>query len=120
MPSRLLFMATFLKYCSGRCQRQHWPKHRLDCEHPYVQSNWQPDWVIENRAPLFTNSRILFPTSSSDIHKNPGYPGYDCLQFCSNEGQDGLSQDFKFGLICMYTPLLSHRFVYLQIKYSSQ
>ena len=36
IDARLLFLFIFLKYCSGRCQRQHWPKHR-----PYLQSNWQ-------------------------------------------------------------------------------
>lgn len=97
----------FRKYCSGRCQRQHWPKHRLECEHPYLQTNWQPDWIMENRAPLFTALRTSSPSLSNDVYKNPGYPAYDYLQLVFNEGQDGLSQDFKLCLTCMCTPFLS-------------
>ena len=73
------------QYCSDYCQRQHWSKHRLDCEHPYLDSQWEPEWVVRNREPLFSTCCTLPPSSSSDPFKNPGYPAYDCLQLQRNE-----------------------------------
>ncbi|KAF8159889.1 hypothetical protein B0H34DRAFT_705229 [Crassisporium funariophilum] len=86
---------SLVKYCSGRCQRQHWSKHSLDCEHPLLSSEWQPDWITENRLPLFTNSRSLQSSSSIEVYKNTGHLPYDCLQLPHNEGTNSLGQNFK-------------------------
>ncbi|KAF8884050.1 hypothetical protein CPB84DRAFT_1817000 [Gymnopilus junonius] len=91
---------SLVKYCSGRCQRQHWPKHRLDCQHPYANPQWDPEWIVENRHPLTSESKFLPSSSAVDVYKNTGYPPYDLLQLRCNEGlrEEGLSRDYK---ICM-------------------
>ncbi|KAF9054677.1 hypothetical protein BJ165DRAFT_1600792 [Panaeolus papilionaceus] len=87
------------QYCSGRCQRQHWAKHRIDCEGPLIQSDWQPDWVAQKRKPIFSVPRTLIPSSTSpDVFKNPGYISYDCLRLHLNEGSQAAEQNFK---LCM-------------------
>ncbi|KAF5316696.1 hypothetical protein D9619_006506 [Psilocybe cf. subviscida] len=87
-----------VKYCSGRCQRQHWAKHRLDCEHPYMNPRWQPDWVNENRRPHLSDVAFLAASSSGNVYKNPGLASYDCLRIESNEGVNGLPRNLK---LCM-------------------
>ncbi|KAF8966274.1 hypothetical protein BDZ97DRAFT_1657993 [Flammula alnicola] len=89
---------SLVKYCSGRCQRQHWSKHRLECEHPYLDPGWEPEWMAKNRQPSLSDSSFLPPSSSSEVYKNSGCPAYDCLQLEHNEGLDGLGKDSK---ICM-------------------
>ncbi|KDR67698.1 hypothetical protein GALMADRAFT_1073578 [Galerina marginata CBS 339.88] len=89
---------SLVKYCSGRCQRQHWSKHRLDCEHIYVSQDWEPEWMVENRQPLLSDSKFLPPSSSTDVYKNVGHLPYDALQLQLNEGPADFNRDFK---ICM-------------------
>ncbi|KAF9482568.1 hypothetical protein BDN70DRAFT_911641 [Pholiota conissans] len=40
----------------GQCQRQHRSKRRPDCKHLYLNPEWEPTWVIEDRRPLLSAS----------------------------------------------------------------
>lgn len=83
-----------VKYCSEQCQRQHWPKHRVDCEHPLMDPDWQPTWVDEGREPNF--SRNYSPSSDRTGRRSlfGKVPSIDCLQLCYNEGKE-TNCDFK-------------------------
>ncbi|PPQ69595.1 hypothetical protein CVT26_001583 [Gymnopilus dilepis] len=83
-------LLTCSQYCSGRCQRQHYPKHRLDCQHPYANPKWEPEWITQNRQPLLSDSKFLPSSSSTDVYKNNGYPAYDLLQLERNEAAPDL------------------------------
>jgi hypothetical protein len=76
------------KYCSGHCQRQHWQKHRIECESSLNKLDWQPHWIIEGRAPFFycstSQSRSNFKNISTRLWGN--FPAYDVLQVSRNEG----------------------------------
>ncbi|KAF8993752.1 hypothetical protein BDQ17DRAFT_1252430 [Cyathus striatus] len=91
------------KYCSGRCQRQHWTKHKLDCEHAYFDDNWKPSWVIEGRKPsFFLPAATVTPTPTSAPVSMTSHtrlwgdvPAYDILQLNHNEGLNSERSDFK-------------------------
>ncbi|KAF9461057.1 hypothetical protein BDZ94DRAFT_855912 [Collybia nuda] len=81
---------THVQYCSGRCQRQHWARHRIDCENPLLDPNWQPAWVYEARDPHFG----LTPAGLDCARASGIFPAVDHLQLAYNEGL-GESHDFK-------------------------
>ncbi|TFK23219.1 hypothetical protein FA15DRAFT_670717 [Coprinopsis marcescibilis] len=88
-----------VKYCSGHCQRQHWAKHRSDCESKLNQCTWQPNWVLEGRQPSFHCEGIAI--QACDMKPNPSglwgrIPGYDILRPSLNEGLAvSVYQNFK-------------------------
>lgn len=88
------------QYCSGRCQRRHWSRHRIDCEHPYMATRWEPEWMAENRQPLLSNSRFLPSSSSTEVYKNLGVPAYDCLNLLANEGIGDPIRNIKICMTC--------------------
>ncbi|KAF9554967.1 hypothetical protein CPC08DRAFT_671595 [Agrocybe pediades] len=93
-----LKQCSLVKYCSGRCQRQHWSKHRLDCEYKYLDVDWQPEWANDNREPLLSELKYLPLSCSIDQYKNVGLPPYDVLQLRLNEAIAGKAGHLK---ICM-------------------
>ncbi|KAF5332121.1 hypothetical protein D9611_008183 [Ephemerocybe angulata] len=78
---------SLVKYCSGRCQRQHWQKHRIECESSLNKADWQPHWIKENRVPYFyaTTSRAESKNTSSNGLWGR-LPAYNILQLSYNEG----------------------------------
>ncbi|KAF5384653.1 hypothetical protein D9757_007444 [Collybiopsis confluens] len=52
-----------VKYCSERCQKQHWTRHRTTCAHPYLEDTWQPGWVLQDRPPSFACASTSFSPS---------------------------------------------------------
>ncbi|PPQ65509.1 hypothetical protein CVT24_010805 [Panaeolus cyanescens] len=65
-----------------------------------MQVDWEPDWVMEKRQPMFSfsNAQILPHSTTPQVFNNPGYIAYDFLQLRRNEGSEGLQQDLK---VCM-------------------
>ena len=100
-------LTSVLQYCSGRCQRQHWPKHRVDCEHPFVDPKWQPNWVVEGRAPLFYRPKSRTVSPAQEIPRLWGrFPAYDCIQMGRNEGLACKDYNFKIclaGKVVLYS-----------------
>ncbi|TFK68751.1 hypothetical protein BDN72DRAFT_654328 [Pluteus cervinus] len=78
-----------VKYCSDYCQKQHWSRHRLVCEHPLLNPDWQPAWIGEARKPTFLIHLSYRPPSQRPVESLWGnIPGFDCLQLKFNEGLD--------------------------------
>ncbi|KAJ3568992.1 hypothetical protein NP233_g5353 [Leucocoprinus birnbaumii] len=82
-----------VKYCSERCQRHHWSRHRVHCEHDLRSSKWRPQWVTERRAPKFrldskSNPRDSYPLWSST-------PAFDCLGLGQKFSTDDLHRNLK-------------------------
>lgn len=88
------------QYCSGRCQRRHWSRHRIDCEHPYMAEQWEPEWMAENRQPLLSNLRSLPSSLSTEVYRNIGLPAYDCLNLLDNEGTGDPARNIKICMTC--------------------
>ncbi|KAF4339369.1 hypothetical protein FBEOM_6783 [Fusarium beomiforme] len=42
-------------YCSSECQKVHWPIHKIDCKSSLNKKSWEPEWIVQNRAPTFRN-----------------------------------------------------------------
>ncbi|KAL0569362.1 hypothetical protein V5O48_012597, partial [Marasmius crinis-equi] len=87
-----------VKYCSERCQKQHWPRHSSTCAHPYLEKTWQPGWIEENREPRFLASLswpngLLTRPASNTPHI---FPALDVLQYSCNERERAKKMDFKF------------------------
>ncbi|KAJ4470184.1 hypothetical protein J3R30DRAFT_3301570 [Lentinula aciculospora] len=78
-----------VKYCSERCQKQHWPRHSSTCAHPYLEENWQPGWVSQERPPSFACSSATFSPSSFI------FPAFDTLNLAQNEGENATNKDYK-------------------------
>ncbi|KIK52299.1 hypothetical protein GYMLUDRAFT_265499 [Collybiopsis luxurians FD-317 M1] len=75
-----------------RCQlvkKQHWPRHSSICSHPYLEENWQPGWILQDRPPSFACASTSFHPSSFIS------PAFDVLQLAQNEGVEVLHYDFK-------------------------
>ncbi|KAF9024746.1 hypothetical protein BDZ89DRAFT_1092798 [Hymenopellis radicata] len=79
-------------YCSERCQKLHWQRHRRACTHSYTKDDWQPAWVVEKRIPMFR------PKDVSTHYLWGDMPAIDVLRLDSNEGPDTQDMDFK---ICL-------------------
>ncbi|KAJ3801075.1 hypothetical protein GGU11DRAFT_286187 [Lentinula aff. detonsa] len=78
-----------VKYCSERCQKQHWPRHSSTCAHPYLEESWQPGWVLQERLPSFACSSATFSPSSFI------FPVFDTLNLTQNEGEGAFDKDYK-------------------------
>ncbi|KAK0497402.1 hypothetical protein EDD18DRAFT_1162060 [Armillaria luteobubalina] len=78
-----------VKYCSERCQKQHWPRHRTACNHLYLKHDWQPAWILEKRKPRFRSTDVSTEHLWGDV------PAIDILRLDFNEGDQALSQNFK-------------------------
>ncbi|KAJ3878463.1 hypothetical protein F5051DRAFT_230379 [Lentinula edodes] len=78
-----------VKYCSERCQKQHWPRHSSICAHPYLEGNWQPEWVLQERPPSFACSSATFSPSSFI------FPAFDALNLTQNEGIESTDKNYK-------------------------
>ncbi|KAJ8091751.1 hypothetical protein PM082_020986 [Marasmius tenuissimus] len=89
-----------VKYCSERCQKQHWPQHSSSCANPYLDKSWQPRWIMENREPRFLASLSWFHNL---VHTTPNpphvLPALDVLRLSYNEGEGAKEQDFKICFI---------------------
>ncbi|KAF8074569.1 hypothetical protein FPV67DRAFT_1605325 [Lyophyllum atratum] len=82
-----------IKYCSGHCQRQHWPKHRLDCENPLLDEDWQPGWIREDREPRFN---VVEDSNAGHHRVRSEIPASDCLQLSYNETEkEAVNRNFK-------------------------
>ncbi|KAJ3758767.1 hypothetical protein EV360DRAFT_94465 [Lentinula raphanica] len=79
------------KYCSERCQKQHWPRHSSICAHPYLEESWQPGWVMQDRPPSFASSSATYSPSASI------FPAFDNMSLAQNEfGELAVTdKDFK-------------------------
>ncbi|KAK0238484.1 hypothetical protein EDD85DRAFT_826999 [Armillaria nabsnona] len=78
-----------VKYCSERCQKQHWPRHRTACNHLYLKHDWQPAWILEKRKPRFRSRDVSTEHLWGDV------PAIDILRLDFNEGDQALTQNFK-------------------------
>ncbi|KAJ3820809.1 hypothetical protein F5880DRAFT_908199 [Lentinula raphanica] len=80
-----------VKYCSERCQKQHWPRHSSTCAHPYLEESWQPGWVMQDRPPSFASSSATYSPSASI------FPAFDNMNLDQNEfGELAVTdKDFK-------------------------
>ena len=69
-----------VKYCSQRCQKEHWPAHKVDCKSMYAKMAWlegsEYDMTAEDanaeRMPLivdrrFNSKAIQFPSSAASL-----------------------------------------------------
>ncbi|KAF9063960.1 hypothetical protein BDP27DRAFT_1384839 [Rhodocollybia butyracea] len=87
------------RYCSERCKKQHWPMHSSMCTHPYLEENWQPRWILQDRPPSFACASTSFSPSSFI------FPAFDVLNLSQNEAcgdirnlvntVNNLSKDFQ-------------------------
>ncbi|KAF9267140.1 hypothetical protein L218DRAFT_856897 [Marasmius fiardii PR-910] len=85
-----------VKYCSDRCQKQHWHRHSSACAHPYLEKEWQPNWIVENREPRFISFPSWCHSSLGATSNGPHiFPALDVLQLSCNEGEIGKGMNFK-------------------------
>ena len=69
-----------VKYCSQRCQKEHWPAHKVDCKSRYAEMAWlegsEYDTTAEDanaeRMPqivdrIFNSKAIQFPSSAASL-----------------------------------------------------
>ena len=69
-----------VKYCSQRCQKEHWPAHKVDCKSRYAETAWlegsKYDTTAEDasteRMPQtvdrqFSSNAIQFPSSAASL-----------------------------------------------------
>ncbi|KAH6916344.1 hypothetical protein BKA70DRAFT_484614 [Coprinopsis sp. MPI-PUGE-AT-0042] len=86
-----------VKYCSGRCQRQHWARHRTECESKLSNTTWQPSWIVDGRRPSLRPDNVHISLTGGSLWNK--VPGFDVLNLKLSEGQSSsLYQDFK---ICL-------------------
>ncbi|KAF5385773.1 hypothetical protein D9615_002203 [Tricholomella constricta] len=77
-------------------KRQHWSKHRSDCEHPLLDESWRPGWIREDREPRF--SVVNNQTGGVSHHHlvRNQIPASDCLRLSHNESEkDSVNRNFK-------------------------
>lgn len=90
-----------VKYCGKVCQRAHWPKHRQDCQHPQLRSDWQPAWVTEKRTPAFVGGPPVVSFGGKSNQNRPGkyvwgnVTAIDCLNIARNESSAARTADLK-------------------------
>ncbi|CAG8892542.1 unnamed protein product [Penicillium egyptiacum] len=77
-------------YCSKKCQKEHWPTHKKDCNDPLAHETWKPDWHTEDRTPNFHKNQ---GPSEQDLNKCKmswwgSMPALDLLKLDGNEGDD--------------------------------
>jgi hypothetical protein len=68
--------------------------HRVDCEHPFLDPEWQPTWVYEGREPSFSPKRGILRYRQGKRSPFANIPAVDCLQLRYNEGI-GSNRDLK-------------------------
>ena len=69
-----------VKYCSQRCQKEHWPAHKVDCKSRYAKMAWlegseydmTAEDAIAGRMPQiayrrFNSKAIQFPSSAANL-----------------------------------------------------
>ena len=67
-----------VKYCSKRCQKEHWPAHKIDCKSRYAEMDWlrgskydttAEDAIVEPQIVdrRFHSKAIRFPTSAASL-----------------------------------------------------
>lgn len=76
-----------LQCCSKKCQIDHWPRHREDCNHELLRDDWMPTWHRENRSPVL-DFPMIHQASGHMKHLWGNVPAYDVLQLEKNEGLD--------------------------------
>ncbi|KAJ5540228.1 hypothetical protein N7513_008560 [Penicillium frequentans] len=79
-------MTTPKFYCGAECQKSHWPEHKVECKSNLAREDWQPSWMLEERAPEFVDN------SGGELFGGQKYlwgnvPAYDVLKLGSNEGE---------------------------------
>ncbi|KAK1624557.1 hypothetical protein BDP81DRAFT_437802 [Colletotrichum phormii] len=73
-------------YCGPECQKSHWTMHKSDCKSHLGREGWQPDWVLENRAPAFIGNGHPQVTYGAGKYLWGNVPAFDVLQLNANEG----------------------------------
>ena len=82
-----------VKYCSQRCQKEHWPAHKVDCKSRYAEMAWlegskydmTAEDAIAERMPQIVDRRfkskaIQFPSSAASLPM----PCNACLAECGD------------------------------------
>ncbi|KAK3324964.1 hypothetical protein B0H66DRAFT_511247 [Apodospora peruviana] len=74
-------------YCGSKCQKSHWILHKSDCRSPLGKKTWSPDWVLENRDPVFVRNGpgVQFGRGK---YLWGNVPAFDVVQLASNEGEN--------------------------------
>ncbi|KAF9443289.1 hypothetical protein P691DRAFT_738080 [Macrolepiota fuliginosa MF-IS2] len=83
-----------VKYCSEHCQRYHWSRHRIYCEHELRKMKWRPGWVTEGRVPKFR-----LDSKPGIQHFYPLWnttPIFDCLGLASKLSSSDSQRHLKF------------------------
>ncbi|KAF7188355.1 Zinc finger MYND domain-containing protein 10 [Pseudocercospora fuligena] len=77
-------------YCSGECQKAHWQEHKKYCKSPLIKSDWQPEWIRENRVPTF-----VVPNDEAGQEPFGGkkffwgnVPAFDMVDLANHESKD--------------------------------
>ncbi|KPI40874.1 uncharacterized protein AB675_10844 [Cyphellophora attinorum] len=65
-----------VQWCSQECRLSHLPEHEKDCKSELASDQWRPEWVKENREPVFHGRELKH------------VPALDVLSLSENEGAD--------------------------------
>ncbi|KAH6888999.1 hypothetical protein BKA70DRAFT_1235164 [Coprinopsis sp. MPI-PUGE-AT-0042] len=65
------------QYCSSRCQRQHWARHRTECESKLNNTTWQPSWIVDGRRPSLRPDNVHISLTGGSLWNK--VPGFDVL-----------------------------------------
>ncbi|KAH0425491.1 hypothetical protein CcaCcLH18_10950 [Colletotrichum camelliae] len=73
-------------YCGPECQKSHWTVHKHYCKSRLGKKDWQPDWVLENRAPAFVGDGPPQTAFGGRKYLWGNVPAFDVLQLGANKG----------------------------------
>ncbi|KAJ3506035.1 hypothetical protein NMY22_g17377 [Coprinellus aureogranulatus] len=84
------------------CQKAHWKSHKKACKNPMRSKDWQPDWVVENRLPVFLGGKVLQDERDKKGDLDHGCPlwgntpSFDVVNLLANEGDRSVDLNLAF------------------------
>ncbi|KAM6496746.1 hypothetical protein JOM56_007219 [Amanita muscaria] len=88
---------SLVNYCSPRCQMQHWPTHRPDCQCVFLGGDWKRFCPVDQCDSTGDTPTVITQAASAHIFWSAS-PAFDCLRVSHNEGSNARDHNFR---ICL-------------------